>query len=403
MLYKCPNCGGELAFDPNSGKLKCKFCDSTYDPNTFEEQYGSGAHEHEYEHDHQHEPNHNHDQDHESQQEAQPAADIPPIQSEQPKEDNIASEQGFYHATDDSTDVVEDLRVWKCPHCGAEVVSDKDTVATNCVFCNTPLMLEEQMTGTFRPKSIIPFQVDRKQIEKIYEDYIKTKPFYPPEYSKANVIEKIKSVYLPFWLYDVNTSGWLRATGEHTISHTTRDWIITDHQVFNIERDGNMEFKNIPVIADSKTPVDAMDSIEPFDFSDMKEFNTAYLPGFLAERYDLDAHKCQDKMETRAANTFDQALSSTIGGYSAVKMTGGDMRHRVENADFALMPAYLLFMDFDNNADKLIAINGQTGKIVGNIPVDNKKRLRFFLIRFLLFWLILGVILVLLMSNYLVM
>lgn len=350
MLYKCKNCGGELAFDPTLGKLKCKFCDSVYDLSEYED------HDHEHDHDHEEAPE---------------------------QQENSALSQGYTKSTDDSTDVKEDLVVYACPHCGAEVVTDKNTVATSCIFCDTPLVLQEQMEGVFAPDYVIPFAVDKKRISKLYEQYIHDKPFYPKEYSTANVINHIKAVYLPFWIYDFVTRGELTGTGEKIWTRTTRDWIITEHDVFQFFRSGSMEFKKIPVIASSKTPKDAMDSIEPFDYSKMVPFNNGYLPGFLAECYDLDQNVCCDPAKQRASNTFDASLTNTVSGYSAVQIGNGRMEHVIKQNDFVLLPAYILFMDYTGQGDdKLIAINGQTGKVVGNIPVDKHKRNRFFFLVF---------------------
>jgi hypothetical protein len=39
-----------------------------------------------------------------------------------------------------------------------------------------------------------------------------------------------------------------------------------------------------------KMPDAHTDAIEPFDYSQLKPFSTAYLPGHLADKYDVDAH-----------------------------------------------------------------------------------------------------------------
>lgn len=368
MLYKCKNCGGELHFDPNIGKLKCDFCDAVYDISEYENQV----------------PSHSHD--------GEPVHPQVIPEAEEPQAGRSAIEAGFDKATDDSTEVKSDLRLYQCPHCGAEVVTDKTTTATNCVFCNTPLVLQENMTGEFAPDAVIPFEVDRKQIERIYEDYIRTKPFYPNEYSKANVIEKIKAVYLPFWLYSTKTKGALQATGERTSTFTTRDWIVTNHDVFDLERAGSMNFSRIPAIASSKTPTEAMDSIEPFNYEKLVDFNTGYLPGFMAERYDIRSKEMAQSAHERAAQTFQNQMNNTMSGYSSVHVLNGTMDHEDLEPVYAMMPAYILFMDYDNDEDKLIAINGQTGKIAGNIPVDKKKRNLFFLKWMAILWIVLFVL-----------
>lgn len=382
MQYKCKNCGGELAYDPQIGKLRCKFCDSVYDLSVYEEA-DSDVHVHT---DAQGNPHvHTHPHIHP----AQTAYEEVPEAEEGKEGLRRALDAGFDQATDDSTDIKEDLRLYQCPNCGAEVVTDKSTTATTCVFCSQPLVLAEQMQGEFRPDQIVPFEIDKKKIEELYENYIRTKPFYPEEYSTANVIEKIKGVYLPFWLYSFKTQGDLYATGEQTASFTTQDWIITDHNVFDIYRAGTMGFQDIPVIASARTPRDAMDAIEPYDYSRMKPFSPGYLPGFMAERYDRTEDDCRDAAKERANNTFDNALSSTIGPFSSLQMRGGHLDHVRQGSQYALLPAWVLFMDYKQDEDRLIAINGQTGKIVGNIPVDKRKRNRYFLFWFVLIWIVL--------------
>lgn len=357
MEYRCKNCGGELHYDPASGQLKCPFCGSSYEISEYEETIYPGAEE-----------NPQADQD----ENGPPAFDTRTVHR-------------HVHAMDDTTDIQDDLRAFGCPHCGAEIITDKDTVATQCIFCHTPMVIQEQVEGKYRPAQIIPFEVDRRQIEQIYEDYIRNKPFYPPEYSRANVIEKIRAIYLPFWLYDLNLNGTVQATGEHTMTFTTSDYIVTDHHVFAIGRDGSMDFEKIPVIASSKTPKDAMDSIEPFDYSRMVAYSPGYLPGFLAQRYDQDDQAMQEFSLRRARQSFEDEMMATMDGYQNLRLTGTNARTTRLKADYVLLPAYLLFMDYENDEDKLIAINGQTGKIVGNIPVDRHKRNRYFLSRFMLF------------------
>lgn len=369
MEYKCPNCGGELHFDPHIHKLKCDFCGNTYDLNEFE--------------DHSH-ASHADTSSASSVSSASSASAASSEPLEYWPDEPSAAQSGFTKATDDSTDRQEDLVVYSCPHCGAEIVTDKNTVATTCIFCHTPMVIEEKSAGKFRPDKVIPFEIDKKQVADLYENYIKDKPFYPPEYSKASVIEKIQAIYLPFWLYDLHMQGHLQATGEHTHTFTMGDWIITNHDVFAIDRAGDQAYFKIPVIASSRTPKDAMDSIEPFDYSKLTDYNPGYLPGFLAERYDLDHERVQEFSRKRAENSFNQAMTNTIGAYEGLRLTGGEMHPQSIRAQYALMPAYMLFMDYDAHEDKLIAINGQTGKVVGNVPVDKHKRNRYFIRWFLI-------------------
>lgn len=421
MLYKCKNCGGELHFDPNIGKLKCDFCGNEYDLSEYENQVPetetysdssfdsnasnspagvSGWHMYNTEVTGSAEVSEerngqilNRDSVHAGFSGSRLEPDQNGSSQEEESGGRSAFEAGFDRATDDTTDDIKDLRLYQCPHCGAEVVTDKSTTATTCVFCNTPLILQENMRGKFAPQMVIPFEVDKDRIRDLYAEYIKSKPFYPEEYSTANVIEKIKAIYLPFWLFNTRTQGMISATGERIMTFTRGDYIITDHDVFSLERSGQMDFNKIPVVASSKTPKDAMDSIEPFDYSKMVPFNTGYLPGFLAERYDTEAGSLKDKIHQRTARSFEEMMMNTMGGYTGVRVQNEQISHQDVETTYVLLPSYLLFMDFDQDEDKLVAINGQTGKVIGNVPVDKRKRNRYFITRFLLMFLLIFVVL----------
>lgn len=365
MEYKCSNCGGELQFDPESGKLKCPFCGRVQELNEQENagQSQKGLVDHEV------------------------------------HEDTSASQSGmkaFVKATDGSTESTEDLVVYECPHCGAEIVTDKTTSATTCLFCKTPLVIEKQTSGKFAPKYVVPFEIDKKRLGELYEQYIAKKPFYPDEYASENVIDKIQGIYLPYWLYDLQMNGMMSARGEHTITTRRGKYMVTDHMVYQIERGGSMDFWKIPVVASSKASEEAMNAIEPYNYDKLMPYNPGYLPGFLAQRYDQDSDTRAARSEERARESFESALTSTMGGYEGLHVTGSQIRRALKSADYAILPAYLLYMDYkrEQGEDHVIAVNGQTGQIAGNIPVDKGKRNRYFILCFLLSWLILAVVMI---------
>lgn len=129
-----------------------------------------------------------------------------------------------------------------------------------------------------------------------------------------------------------------------------------------------------------------MNAIEPFNYGKLSAYNSGYLPGFVAQRYDQDASQKEKRSSQRAEESFNNAVMSTMAGFEGLKLLGGNMKAKVREAAYAMLPVYLLYMDYDsaNGEDGLIAINGQTGKIAGNIPIDKHKKNRFFLTRFLL-------------------
>lgn len=384
MEYKCTNCGGELHYSPKLGKLECPFCGQTYDlPNEQGQNVHDQGHDHEHSHDHSHDQSIPYYSDTHSENPGDPGTILDHEVHEQP----MGSAPFKPTKSTDGTDGdVEDLVVYSCPHCGAEVVTDKTTTATSCIFCKTPLVIEKQASGSFRPRYIIPFEIDRKRIGELYERYIADKPFVPANYMTENVIAKIRGIYLPYWLYDLHVSGSLQARGEHTTTYTSGKYMVTRHHVYDLYRAGYMDLWKVPVVASSKAQEAAMNAIEPFNYGKLSAYNSGYLPGFVAQRYDQDASQKEKRSSQRAEESFNNAVMSTMAGFEGLKLLGGNMKAKVREAAYAMLPVYLLYMDYDsaNGEDGLIAINGQTGKIAGNIPIDKHKKNRFFLTRFLL-------------------
>ena len=365
--YICPSCGGRLEWAPSEQKLICPYCGSQYDADYFEKQ------------------------------EQQIGKDL---EEQQYKKGEDASEQGYTSAgdaTDASAEDPVDLRIYHCSSCGAEIVTDKTTMATSCAFCGSPVVLAEQIDTDFRPKWILPFGVDKKNVEDIYWDYVKSRPFTPAQFRSRSQIEKIKSVYLPFWLYDLDMQGTMSARGEQLMTSSDSHFVYTTHQVYALERGGRVTLNKIPVDASSRAPDDSMDSIEPFDLNGMKPFRTAYMAGYMAERYDQDEKDCYERARQRAAYTMSGILHRSIGSFSSVEILSENVsvtdrrgaageKTQTEDvsgvrADYALLPVYLLFTKYQGKG-YMFAVNGQTGKAVGDVPASGGRVFLSFLLWF---------------------
>ena len=116
-------------------------------------------------------------------------------------------------------------------------------------------------------------------------------------------------------------------------------------------------------------PDDLMDSIEPFDFQELQKFSTAYLPGFLADRYDVSVEECAPRADERCANTVVEMLESTVSGYSTCSVTSKNVQLSRGKVHYALLPVWLLNTKW-NGKNFLFAMNAQSGKMVGDLPVS---------------------------------
>lgn len=158
---------------------------------------------------------------------------------------------------------------------------------------------------------------------------------------------------------------------EGTRSHSYRsgDYDITETEHYDIYRAGTVVFEKIPVDASTKMPDDHMDSIEPYDYEELKPFSTAYLPGFLADKFDAAVDQCRQRADQRCEGTLASALKSTVKGYDSCTLKNSNVNLKRGKVQYAMMPVWMLNTRWKRK-DFLFAVNGQTGKMVGDLPVS---------------------------------
>ena len=264
------------------------------------------------------------------------------------------------------------MKIYHCQSCGAELVADEYTSATFCSYCGNPTLVEDRLKGSFRPKSIIPFKINKDQAVDIYKKWLKKGMLTPKELSRKSTIEKISGVYVPFWLFDANASGSGQYEATTSSSHRNGDYVITTTRHYDVRRAGTTQFMGVPVDGSTKMPNGHMDAIEPYDYRAFQPFSTAFLPGYMADKYDEDADTCQARAHSRMQNSVSSELSASITGYNSVSTLSENISIDYTAKHYALLPVWMLHTKWQGK-DYLFAMNGQTGKLVGDLPVDNRK------------------------------
>lgn len=264
------------------------------------------------------------------------------------------------------------MKSYNCPSCGAELICDETTAATSCPYCGNPTVVPGQFSGVLKPDYVIPFKVSKKEaIEKLKMHY-KGRPYLPKSFKDDNHIEEIQGVYVPFWMFDGKASGEASYKATTSKVYEKGDEEITETRHYEVSRAGSIGFEKIPVDASSKMPDDHMDSIEPYDYSGLKAFSTAYLPGFLADKYDVSVKDSQKRADTRCASTLEDALRGTVTGYDSCTLEHKQIDLKRGKVHYALLPVWMLHTKW-NGQDFLFAMNGQTGKMVGDLPTSKGK------------------------------
>ena len=354
--YQCPACTGPLHYSAKSGKLACDYCGSSFDVAEIEALYARKEAE---------------------AAAATQAADAKAEAAQAAKAEaaEAAAASGGWDTSDLSRDwgaEADGLRVYSCPSCGAELICDQSTAATACPYCGNPAIVPGQFSGALRPDYILPFRLSKDDAVQALRAHYKGKPFLPRSFTSANHIEQIQGVYVPFWLFDGGAEGAASYRASNTNVFETGDYEITETRHYHVVRAGSLAFEKIPVDASSKMPDDHMDSIEPFDYAQLRPFSTAYLPGYLADKYDVTIDDSRDRADTRCRETLAQALRDTVTGYGACVTEREDIALRRGKVHYALLPVWMLSTKW-RGQDFLFAMNGQTGKLVGDLPTDRGR------------------------------
>lgn len=353
--YICPNCGGPMHFDAATGKVKCDYCDSTF---TIEEVKKS------YE---------------EKNQKAREAA-----KEAAGGTAGLGAEELGIEAPNVETAAGEDwgsdaskLKVYNCGNCGAQLITDETTAATTCPYCGNPTIIPGQFSAGRKPDYVIPFACEKEQAMEKLQSYYKGKKLLPKSFTSGNHLEEIKGVYVPYWLFSGSVDADM--TFECGKSTTTRegDFDVTRTKLYRVRRAGTMKFEKIPCDASTSMPDDLMDSVEPYHYDSLRKFELEYLPGYLANKYDVEQKTLQKKADERAVATACDELRDSISGYDSVTEQGRSAKIRRGKTDYALMPVWLLYTKW-NDQDFLFAMNGQTQKMTGNLPVAPGKAVAWF-------------------------
>lgn len=328
LEYKCPCCGGKIEFNSSLQQMKCPYCDSTL------EVEGLKGYDEALRND---------------------GADDMQWQNAAGSEWQPGETVG--------------MRSYICQSCGGEVVCDQNTAASHCPYCDNPVIMQQQLSGSLRPDVVIPFKLDKQAAKNAYFQHLKGKRLLPKVFKSQNHIDEIKGVYVPFWLFDADADAHIRYHG--TRVHTSRDsrYIYTETSHYAILRDGCIGFNHVPVDGSSRMADDLMESIEPYRFEDAVDFQTAYLSGYLADKYDVTAEQSVTRANQRIKRSTEEAFRETVQGYATVTTDNSSIRLFNGNAQYALYPVWLLNTTW-RGKQYIFAMNGQTGKMVGDLPLD---------------------------------
>lgn len=335
LEYKCPCCGGEITFDSDLQKMKCPYCDTEF--------------------------------------EMEALASYDNVLKEA-IDDDMQWEMDTSNRFDEGEN--ENFRVYSCRSCGGEIVADVNTAASRCPYCDNPIIMTGQLSGALKPDYVIPFKQDKKAAIEALKKHYGNKRFLPQAFKDQNHIEEVKGIYVPFWLFDTDAEAQIRYKASKTRFWSDNRYNYTETSFYSVVRGGKVSFENVPVDGSSKIDDALMESLEPYRFSDALDFQSAYLSGYLADKYDVDSEKSIERANERIKKSTEETFASSVVGYDTVIAENTALQLKNGHAKYALYPVWILNTTW-NGEKYTFAMNGQTGKFAGDLPVDKAAARRF--------------------------
>ena len=319
-----------MVFDPASGRFACEFCLSKFTEEELKKLFPDmGA----------------------------PDAAEPPAQEAEGEADAFAAHSMAY----------------RCPSCGAEIVTDDTTAATFCYYCHNPIVCEGRLSGEYKPDRVIPFEIDRKTAEKTFLDWIKKRKFVPRDFFSKKQLEKMTGVYFPYWMTEAEMDGSLDGTARKVRVWVAGDIEYTETTTLRVRRAGRLRFRQYLSLAFRKGDQQLLSRILPYDMEKAVDFAMPYLAGFQAEKRDVERAEAEQPVQSALRGYSESMLRNAAAGCGVI--TGENIQFR--NADYdwkyCLLPVWLMTYRGQDGKMYYFALNAQTGEIVGELPLSRGR------------------------------
>ena len=349
--HKCPSCNASINYNPKEKNWVCEYCGSKFTLEQLTENEKNF------------------------------------------KETNVNSSKELKQKSKESKDDSVEMDEYFCEDCGAKIVTDKNTAATFCVYCKNTAILKSRLTEKFSPSKIVPFAKTKDEAIAAFKNIGKGKFLMPKEFSNSKNIQEITGVYIPFWLYSCKMNGHIDGKGTKVTSWIMGEYIYTKTDTYKVGRDGVYNFDRIPVDGSVRFNDAIMNSIEPFNYEELVDFSYSYLSGFLAEKYDVEKDEAKKITIDRAEHTCcsDLEMKARSYGYSTFITENKSAEVKSEDIEYVLLPVWMLNIKY-NEKMYTFAMNGQTGKMIGDIPYSKKKAVLYVLLLFIVIFAIVALI-----------
>ena len=322
-MYKCPNCGGEIQFQPENGKIKCEYCGSVFSV-----------------------------------------------------DDNIGKTR---KNAQESAGPDGEGKIYTCSQCGASIYTTEETGVTFCSYCGSQAFLESRIKGdeNVMPDVIIPFKISKEECGKIYKDKIKHAWFLPREMKSDTTIDKFRGIYMPCWIYTAQAD----ADGRYEATRVRIVGGFDEYTTYEVTAHASGVYGGFVEDSSSSFPDGIMREISPFDMNNACAFDDKYMAGFYADIGNLPPDTYKNEILAYAKANVKEDLrkdkeirNSNVSGADIDEET--NVEGKITEVRKGFLPVWFLSNKNEHTGMMSYAvINGLTGKIHADLPIDMKKYL----------------------------
>lgn len=265
----------------------------------------------------------------------------------------------------------------QCQNCNARATLPPGRLTHTCPFCGSNRVLQQDAPqDVLRPRFLIPFKIEADACRPIAQKWLGSS-WMTPKSLKQSTVAGFSGIYLPYWTFDAVTQAeWKAEVGhQETRRHydaSSKSWKSHTVTVWRWESGRVREFfDDLLVPGTAKLSRVLLNNLQNYDTQALVAYEPQYLAGFLAQAYDVTLEKAwEEGREAMRAATRQacrgQASTSQIRNFS-MALDFGD-----ESWRYVLAPVYLAVYRYAGQPYQVM-VNGQTGTIAGQRPVDWNK------------------------------
>ncbi len=324
-MYQCEKCGGELRYNIDKKNMKCQSCSSLYSPYA------------------------------------------------------VAKEEDAEESVGNNDEML--INVYRCPQCGAQILSEDQDVAGFCSYCASSVILEKKLERAKKPDYIVPFLYSKDYCKAMYFNRLNKDIYAPSDLKNPDGIEAVRGIYMPYWIYKFKQSGYLTLSATEKKDYISKEQNKNSGQYYTFNAALHAEYDGVAHDASSTYPDFISERLGTYDvYDNMKEFTPAYLCGFYADSADIGSINYQsyeaECCKELSANRIRDRISQTHNLISSNAEIRKQIKSETLETRMALFPVW--FLSFRRHKRMAyVAMNGQSGRLLADIPISIRKYLLF--------------------------